>query len=136
MIKTLLLNLTLIISYLFLHSIINKYLLCKIKNDISKKILNGLFYGVLGLVLMIYSIKVSDKIIVDLRHLAVILISLYGGITSGLTTAIFISLGRVAINGVSNASIVAALLMICIGIISGIINKGNISRLGRRREYK
>jgi diguanylate cyclase len=55
------------------------------------KLITGIKFGVLGIILMIYAINIKDVVIIDLRNISTILSVLYGGTLSVLITEIIIS---------------------------------------------
>ena len=62
--------------------------------NLKTKLLGGLVAGLLGSLLMMFSVKMPDNILIDFRNFAIIIVSLYGGLTSGLTaSAIIIRIG-------------------------------------------
>ncbi len=79
------------------------------------KILVGGGCGVLGMFLMIYTVRINDTIIVDLRHIAIVISAFYGGPISSLITAACIAIYRIAAFGISKISFIAA----CNAIIMG-----------------
>lgn len=87
------LNLTVLISFIFLfHQIYrSKYITTSIRNRNlfnQKSILLGISGGVLGIVLMHFSIQVDGNTIIDLRVIPLMLVAIYGGwIATTLTGA-------------------------------------------------
>ncbi len=83
-------------------------------SSIQKKMLRGLASGGLGIMLMIYSIQVTEETIVDLRHIAVLLPTLYGGWIPGLVATIVIIAGRFILFGITTSAIGALFLMVLV----------------------
>ncbi|WLR51653.1 diguanylate cyclase [Bacillus tianshenii] len=121
-------NFTIVVSFLFLVSIVNKYVSKERNMKLRKLILFGIVFGVLGIILMYYSIQVTDTIIVDLRHLATILVAVYGGMIPALISAVIISISRIVFYGATSAGMIASMLMICIGVSGGLLFRLKVSR--------
>lgn len=66
-------------------------------SSIKRKILSGLYAGMIGIFLMIYGIEVETTTIVDLRHIPLLLVTLYGGALPGIVALIVIQLARFVI---------------------------------------
>lgn len=73
--------------------------------------IDGVAGGLLGMLLMYFSIQVTEQTIIDLRHLPVILLILYIGIRPALLSAVIIASGRL-LYGVNLSSMAAVILMI------------------------
>lgn len=80
------------------------------------KILFGLINGILGCVLMIYSVDVVPNVIVDFRNMPIILASIFGGYTASIGTSLIIGAFRILYFGVTPSSITAVVAAIIMGI--------------------
>lgn len=76
------------------------------------KILSGLINGFLGIILMIFSISISPSAIVDLRHLTLIVGTIYWGRTSTIITGLMLAAFRVFYYGVSSTSITVGIIIL------------------------
>ncbi|MBA2175852.1 diguanylate cyclase [Halobacillus locisalis] len=88
----------------------------KLEGTYSRKvmtIIDGLAGGILGNILMYFSIQVTDQTIVDLRHIPVIILFLFIGFKPAILSGLLIIAGRF-IYGINASSIGALLLMICL----------------------
>lgn len=85
------------------------------------KYLIGLMSGILGILLLANAIHVSNDVIVDLRHLAIVLAAIYGGMLSSLISGAIIGVGRLTIYGISSTSIIGAILCLILGLCFGYI---------------
>ena len=97
-------------------------------STLSTKLYWGICCGVLGNILMSFSIQVNSTIIADLRHLPIVIAAAFGGLIPALTTAIFIAIGRILLFGINETSLLASSGVLLIGILSGGISKLNYSR--------
>ncbi|MDO3678767.1 sensor domain-containing diguanylate cyclase [Paenibacillus ehimensis] len=79
----------------------------------------GVCFGLQGILLMIYSVRVNEFVIVDLRHIPTVVAAMQGGPVSAVVSAIIITFGRIGLFGPSHSSIVASILMLLIGITCG-----------------
>lgn len=93
------------------------------------RILLGICFGALGIFLMIYSIKVSGTVIVDLRNIATISSAVMGGPMSVIITCAIIALFRLAYYGINTASIVGMSVAIIIGIFCSFVSKTSFSNM-------
>lgn len=87
------------------------------------KFIWGIIFGILGAVLMYFSIRIDSHTIADLRHIATVFAAALGGFIPAIVSAFVIGLARIVIFGVSQASINAAVLMLLIGVVCGQFSK-------------
>jgi diguanylate cyclase len=105
---------SILISTISLGSqLVKKYNLEEI-NSIKAKIMIGLVSGALGIVLMMFSVKVYDGAILDFRNIAIIMSAIFGGGIPVLISGFMIAMYRVLNFGINLASI--------LGVLSAIIN--------------
>jgi diguanylate cyclase len=125
-IKELFSNFAILISILFLYTqVTNNKPLTK-DSSVNRKILLGLCGGLLSNVLMYYSIHFGATII-DLRHIPVILVALYGGAIPATISMVLVIIGRFLI-GVNLSSYLAVLLIVPITLISIYLSGKNLTR--------
>ncbi|WP_416338607.1 MULTISPECIES: LytS/YhcK type 5TM receptor domain-containing protein [Bacillota] len=84
--------------------------------------------GLLGCLLMVFSVHVTSDIYLDLRNLPIIMMALYTTFPSAIVASLVIGLFRIAYFGINQSSIIAFVAAICIGIGCGLIGKLNIRR--------
>lgn len=122
MLQDLFVNSTILITFISLG---NQYFFRKntLNNnkDINSNIKLGIFFGILGCFLMIYSVKVNATVIVDLRNIAIIISAIYGGFASSMITCLIIGFFRVLYFGVNFSSVTAFITAIITGIVCSII---------------
>ena len=122
MFKELFINIFIIVASLFLAGQVFKNRPLDRDVPIKRKVLVGIYSGISGICLMIYSIHPSSIMIVDLRHIAIILAALYGGLIASMI-ATFIIIGfRLVFYGVNSASLIASSIAVLIGIFCGVIS--------------
>jgi diguanylate cyclase len=68
---------------------------------------------------MLFSFHISPTTIVDLRHIPVIIAALYGGALPSIFSALIVIAGRLFLFPFSQASIVASLGMLIVGVVCG-----------------
>ncbi|WP_226659343.1 GGDEF domain-containing protein [Pseudalkalibacillus hwajinpoensis] len=95
-------------------------------SSIKRKILSGLYAGMIGIFLMIYSIQVETTTIVDLRHIPLLLVTLYGGALPGVVALIIIQMTRFMI-GMNLSSFVSLGLLTSLYIGYLLFRKWNVS---------
>ncbi|WP_281882930.1 diguanylate cyclase domain-containing protein [Paenibacillus sp. YYML68] len=94
------------------------------QSSLIRKLAAGLSYGMLGILLMLFSIRVDADVIVDLRHIPIIVAAIQGGPVSAAVTAILISIGRIGMFNASFAALTASATMLLIALLSSLIAKG------------
>ncbi len=131
MISDLFVNITILTSFTFLwHQFFRNNLLTW-DAPLKIKLLNGVIGGLLGIILLHYSIQVNEITILDLRHIPVMLLAYYGGIFPALLAAVIISIGRFLID-VNFSSIVSLFMMLIMASGAGMIVK-NIKSKGLQK---
>nr|WP_240948429.1 diguanylate cyclase [Bacillus sp. RO1] len=81
------------------------------RSNLSSIIIDGFAGGLLGFILMNFSIQVTSETIVDLRFIPVMLIILFIGIPHAIISAILIILSRF-IFGITTSAVAAMILMV------------------------
>ena len=112
MISDLFVNGCILISMLF---ILNEFLNFKDLNpnsSIKKKFISGVVYGFLGIILMIYNIKVNHEVFFDFRHISQVISAIYGGPVSVIITGAISSIFYLIYLGISYNSIIASISII------------------------
>lgn len=71
----------------------------------------------MGIVLMYFSIEISENVILDLRHLVLIIAALFGGPVSAMVAAVCIASGRILMFGVNEAALLVAALFLILGAV-------------------
>jgi len=99
------------ITYIF---ILNKDI--SLNTSFLSKILVGAWSGLLGILLMLFSVPIISNVIIDFRYLPILLSALFGGILSPIIASIIIGLFRILYFGVTKSSIVALIAVLLIGI--------------------
>ncbi|APH05751.1 GGDEF domain-containing protein [Bacillus weihaiensis] len=110
-ISELFINLTILTSLLFLYHQFFKDATLSRKSRLNSKILIGCLSGALGIILMLYSIKITENTIIDLRQIPVMLVALYGGWVPAFVAGIMILVTRFII-GFNLSSVLAFVLLL------------------------
>lgn len=122
MISDLIVNVSLLTSFTFIwHQLFRNCPLTH-SSPLKVKLLDGLIGGVLGLILMHYSIQINEITILDLRHIPLILLAYFGGFIPAIIAAAIISVGRFFID-VNFSSIISLFMMFTMTIGAGFIAK-------------
>jgi diguanylate cyclase len=125
MYRDLIINLAIVISFLAISGQVFKN--NPMSSSVTQKLIGGIIGGILGITLMFFSIQVTDTTIMDLRNFVIIVVTLYGGIISGLLAGLIVALGRVLLFGLNISSITAVITLIILVIICGLISKSNLA---------
>lgn len=89
-------------------------------------IIISILCGVLGCLLMLFSVQVSPDMIVDFRCIPIIIMGLYCSIYAALITGAIIGIFRIIVFGISSASVVSLLVALLMAIACGLIGKTKI----------
>jgi diguanylate cyclase len=123
MFKDLVSNTTLLIAAFTVMGQIFKNRPLEHSSSYTTKTYWGICYGVLGLVLMIFSFQINSTTIADLRHLAIVIAATFGGFVPALLAAVIIAIGRTILFGLNETAVFAAIAALLTGIICGWFSK-------------
>lgn len=131
MLSDLFINIVIVAAFLLIigqifktHSFINK-------TPFKVSVMLGIILGILGCILMIYSINASNNVIVDLRNAAIISAGVMGGPIGAITSSLIIAIYRILYFGLNSTTIFAAASAIVIGIGCAVINYTIKPRIGK-----
>ncbi|MBM7661567.1 diguanylate cyclase [Bacillus mesophilus] len=110
MFSDLVVNIAILISFTFIWLQLFQTKRLTIHSPLYIKIFDGIIAGILGIILMHYSIQVSDTTILDLRHLPVMIVAFFGGFVPTVISAALISMGRFVIS-FNYSSIISLIMM-------------------------
>ncbi|MED4463793.1 GGDEF domain-containing protein [Metabacillus fastidiosus] len=118
MFKDLFTNITVLVSLLIFYCQMTNAKPLTRHSPIRRKITVGIAGGLLGNILMYYSISI-DAALIDLRHIPLILVAFYGGTLPALLSMLLIILGRmfIAINIPAFTSIILIILVTAASLI-------------------
>lgn len=130
MIEDLFLNAVIIIAFITIENqLFLKENRINSNSSLGLKTIFAVLNGILGNILMRYSVNVAPTVIVDFRNVAIILSTIFGGFIPAIISSIIIGLFRIIYFGITTSSIIAFIVAIIIGIASPlIINKTKILR--------
>lgn len=122
MIESFIINISILITFIFFwHQMFTTRRLT-FNSPLWVKLADGILGGFLGIILMHFSLYVTDITILDLRHVPVAIVAYYGGLIPPIVAAIVITIGRYAID-VNISSHVAFFMMMFIALGSGLISR-------------
>lgn len=131
-IRDIFVNITILISFLFIvGQIFRRYPLEK-ESPLRVKAIIGLLFGFMGIVLMLFTIKITNDVIVDLRNIAIIGSGVFGGPIGIMFSTIFISIFRVFYFNITKASITAGISTLLIGLGCSLVS---IRSKDRKKRY-
>lgn len=96
--------------------------------SITLKITIGLISGVLGIILMLYGVRVMPNIIIDFRYMPILLTAVYCGFFPSIIASIIIGAFRILYFGISEPSVIGFIGALIIGIGFSIICRLRLSR--------
>lgn len=100
--------------------------------SLSSKIVFGFCSGILGIILMLNSVRISPDQIIDFRYIPILLSAVYSGFLSSITASFVIGVFRLFYFGISKTSIIALIDALLMGAGFGIIA---LLKLPQKREY-
>jgi diguanylate cyclase (GGDEF)-like protein/PAS domain S-box-containing protein len=98
------------------------------RQTLKVQALSGLSFGALSVVLMLYTIRLPENVIIDLRHVAIICVGIMGGPLAPILAAIITAVSRILIFGVNNVSISAFVTAILTGVLTSYIGRLKLAR--------
>lgn len=111
MLRNLFVNACILVTIIFLGSQIFRDTGLGPNKKLKTQILSGIFGGILGVILMIFSITITDSVLLDLRHLAIVVCSIYAGPLSTILTGLILVLFRIIYFGVNQSSIYGVIMI-------------------------
>ncbi len=99
-------NMMIMLALLFIYFQLFREENLTVTSSTKRKVLSGLYAGMIGIFLMIFSIQVDASTIVDLRHIPLLLVTMYGGALPGFVALAVIQISRFII-GVNLSSFVS-----------------------------
>ncbi|MDF2946390.1 MAG: cph2 1 [Bacillales bacterium] len=122
-------HLTLTAVFIFSGGILSRNNPLETYSPLLTRIYAGLGSGLLGILLMLSTIHVTDKVIVDLRYIPIIISAIFAGPVASVIAGTIIGLMRIILFDINEASISSALLAIGLGMSLGVISTLKISRV-------
>ena len=124
-IRGLFVNMTILTSFIMFGNMImqEKHIIKSLRNNIT----NGILSGIFGCVLMLFSVPISNQVILDFRYIPVVIMAIYVSSYAAAETAIIMGLFRLAYFGINEASVSAFFVIIMLGIVSGAIGRTKLS---------
>jgi diguanylate cyclase len=120
-------NLAISSAVLFLAGIFFEHRALDSNALIKTKIYCGIWAGLAGILFMLSTIHVTATVLVDLRHLPIIIAALYGGPIAAIGSAIIIGIMRIILFGYSIASLGGSLVAVTTGIFCAYLSRSRLS---------
>ncbi|MDZ5782583.1 GGDEF domain-containing protein [Marinococcus luteus] len=99
MFSQLFVNLTILVTFLFFYyQVFREHSFSRV-TTIPMRLFTGVLFGVLGMVLIGFGIRVNEYTLIDLRHIPIMLSALFGGWIPAVAAAVIISFSRIALGG-------------------------------------
>lgn len=111
------------VSYIF---ILNKDI--SDNKSFFSKVLVGAWSGLLGILLMLFSVPINSNVMIDFRYLAILLCTFFEGMITPIIASVIIGGFRVLYFGVTGSSLIALIDALFVGVGFGIISSTKISR--------
>lgn len=121
MLKDFVINGTIVISGLFIMGQIFRNHPVRPHSSLKLKLLAALLFGLIGAVLMEFSIRIVPGVIADLRHIPVAFAALYGRVPTALVSALIIAMARIILFPAGPEALVAFGGMLLIGLGCGLL---------------
>ena len=123
-VKGLFVNMAIITSLIMFANMLmqGKYLSLTKTNIIR----NGILSGIFGCLLMLFSVSITDTVIIDFRSIPVLIMALYVAPLAAIESALVIGFFRIAFFGISQASIFSLLAITLVGIFCSLIGRTSL----------
>jgi len=118
-----------LIAMLHIGSLYYRYRPEVSRKKASEKLLLGFACGLAGIVLMTFTVHVSETTILDARHIAIVLAASQGGLIASALCGVIVALFRLVFFGVSPTALIAASNVVLYAVICGYVSKLRWSRL-------
>lgn len=118
MFKNLIINAAMLVAFISLCYQIFGYIGFNKSLRLKLKFLAGFLFGMLGIILLEFSIKLSNDTVMDFRELPIIIASIYGGSVAGMTSCIIVATVRLFRFGISSTSVFAASMELMVGFVA------------------
>ena len=128
MITKLFINSCILITFISLSYIVILNKNISLNTSFFSKVLVGAWSGLLGILLMLFSVPINSDVMIDFRYLAILLCTFSTGMIPPIIASIIIGGFRVLHFGVTISSLVALIDALLIGIGFGVISSIKISR--------
>ncbi|MCI3927215.1 diguanylate cyclase [Paenibacillus sp. TRM 82003] len=116
----LIINGAFLIAMIHLGSLYYRYRLADSEAPTWKeKLFLGFACGLAGIVLMTYTVRISDTTILDFRHIAIVLAATNGGLLASALCGLIISAFRLSFFGVTSTAIIASVNVMIYALIGG-----------------
>lgn len=130
--KDLFLNGTILISFV---AVVNQYIReydFTPNSKLKLRLTGGVVSGILGCILMIFSVEIMPGVIVDFRNIAIILASMSGGLVTSISASLIIGVFRLLWFGISATSVTALFMALIMGAGCSLITSKVLST---KRKY-
>jgi len=121
MIQELFVNACILITVIFVTSQIFRNSGISIISPIRVRTVLGVLGGISACILIHFSINITTEVILDFRDICLILVAIFGGIFSSLITGLITAVFRLTYQGINQASIISAIIILVECIVCGII---------------
>lgn len=122
-------NLAVTSAFLFIAGRIFRNQPLEFTAPIKIRVYIGLGFGLLGFLLMLSTIKVTDDIIVDQRQLAIVIAAILGGPVSAILAGTMVGIMRLVLFGISTTSVIVAIVTLSMSILLGYYSRMSIPRI-------
>ena len=126
--KEIFFNVTILISFITLSNHFFRDKIATPSSSIRRKIITGFAAGLLGCLLIVFSVQVTPDGYLDLRNLPIIMMALYASFPSTIIASLVIGIFRVVFFGMNPSSISAFFTAVLMGIACGLIGKLKLKR--------
>lgn len=108
-------NIAILISFLLVFGLTFKKNSFDSKQSYRAQILIGVIFGLLGMLLMLFTIRITDIVIIDLRNVSIMCAGILAGPFASIVAALIIGVFRLIYFGINTASVVAFTVALIVG---------------------
>lgn len=114
MIRDLFINAMILTTFIFIGGNVFRNEPLAENSPMKKKVIAIIGGAILGILLMLFGIKITENTILDLRHFAILLLMMYAGLSPAIICVIMLSLFRVLFFGLNSSSVAAIIVLFLI----------------------
>ncbi|MCA1053997.1 diguanylate cyclase [Rossellomorea aquimaris] len=121
-------NICILVSFLFVYTVITNQSPLSRESSVKTRVTAGFAHGILGNLLMFFSIELNENLLIDLRNIPIILSFVFGGWLPALISTILVVAGRFLF-GVSTFSFHAVYIISSMYVIYLVLDRLIVKRL-------
>jgi diguanylate cyclase (GGDEF)-like protein/PAS domain S-box-containing protein len=116
MLRDFIANISVLMASCFLIAAFFRHIDLQAAHQYKTRLLLGFAFGLQGILLMFFSIKVFPTVWVDLRQVTILIAALFGGAVPAIAASVLIAAARFILFGINKLSLISASIMLLTGL--------------------